>query len=179
MPNKIWLHRVDELAKLERYFGEYGNFEIDVHFFDESSARQVGKEKPYFDVGGDGVGKSIGLDLAQMLELIVAKNKAFYGNAKHHKNTSKIWVDFKNLDSYNAKPALKELLRIVESSGFGRENIIVESGDFVALKIFKGVGFYTSYYVPYYTQDELKSADTIKAHLEVATSGSVNALSFP
>lgn len=124
--------------------------------------------------------KSIVLDLAQMLELIVAKNKAFYGNAKHHKNTSKIWVDFKNLDSYNAKPALKELLRIVESSGFGRENIIVESGDFVALKVFKGAGFYTSYYVPYYTQDELKSADTIKAHLEnVATSGSVNALSFP
>lgn len=99
MPNKIWLHRVDELAKLERYFGEYGNFEIDVHFFDESSARQVGKEKPYFDVGGDGVGKSIGLDLAQMLELIVAKNKAFYGNAKHHKNTSKIWVYFKNLQT--------------------------------------------------------------------------------
>lgn len=180
VPNKIWLHRVDELAKLERYFGEYGNFEIDVHFFDESSARQVGKEKPYFDVGGDGVEKSIGLDLAQMLELIVAKNKAFYGNAKHHKNTSKIWVDFKNLDSYNAKPALKELLRIVESSGFGRENIIVESRDFVALKVFKGAGFYTSYYVPYYTQDELKSDDTIKAHLEnVATSGSVNALSFP
>lgn len=41
-----------------------------------------------------------------------------------------------NLNSYNAKPALKELLRIVESSGFGRENIIVESGDFVALKAF-------------------------------------------
>ena len=34
--------------------------------------------------------------------------------------------------------------------------------------------------MPYYTQDELKSADTIKTHLEnVATSGSVNALSFP
>ncbi len=179
VPNKIWLHRVDEIAKLERYFGEYGNFEIDVHFFDENLARQVGKEKPYFDVGHDGVEKSIGLDLEQMLEIIVAKNKAFYGNAKNHKNTSKIWVDFKNLDLQNASSALKELRHIVAKTDFGMQNIIVESGDFVALKAFKDAGFYTSYYVPYYTQDELKEADKIKAHLEnVATSGNVNALSF-
>ncbi|MGX2971196.1 phosphoethanolamine transferase [Helicobacter sp. T3_23-1059] len=180
VPNKIWLHRVDEIAKLERYFGEYGNFEIDVHFFDENLVRQVGKEKPYFDVGHDGVEKSIGLDLSEMLEIIVAKNKAFYGNVKNHKNTSKIWVDFKNLDSNNAKSALKELKHIVAKTDFGVQNIIVESGDFVALKAFRDAGFYTSYYVPYYTQDELKSADRIKAHLEnVATSGNVNALSFP
>ena len=180
VPNKIWLHRVDEIAKLERYFGEYGNFEIDVHFFDENLARQVGKEKPYFDVGHDGAETSIGLDLEQMLEIIVAKNKAFYGNAKNHKNTSKIWVDFKNLNLSNAKSALKELKHIVAKTDFGVENIIVESGDFVALKAFRDAGFYTSYYVPYYTQDALKEADKIKAHLSnIATSGSVNALSFP
>lgn len=180
VPNKIWLHRVDEIAKLERYFGEYGNFEIDAHFFSESLARQIGKDKPYFDVGHDGIEKSIGLDLEEMLNLIVAKNKAFYGNAKNHKNTSKIWLDFKNLDSTNAKSALKELSRIVDKSKFLRQNLIVESGNYAELRAFKDAGFYTSYYVPYYTKDELKSSEIIKAHLQkIALSGNVNALSFP
>lgn len=180
VPNKIWLHRVDEIAKLEQYFGEYGNFEIDTHFFSKSLARQVGNENAYFDVGHDGIDKSIGLDLEEMLNLIVAKNKEFYNNAKNHKNTSKVWLDFKNLEQSNAKSALKELSRIADKSKFLRQNLIVESGNYAELKAFKDAGFYTSYYVPYYTQDELKSSDIIKAHLQnIALSGNVNALSFP
>lgn len=180
VPNKIWLHRVDEIAKLERYFGDYGNFEIDVHFFGESLAKQVGNKKAYFDVGHDGIEKSIGLNLEEMLNLIVAKNRAFYGNAKNHTNTSKVWLDFKNLDLSNAKSALKELSRIVDKSKFLRQNLIVESGNYAELKAFKDAGFYTSYYVPYYTKDELKSSEIIKAHLQnIALSGNVNALSFP
>lgn len=37
VPDKIWLHRVDELPKLNDFLHKYRNFEIDVHFLENDS----------------------------------------------------------------------------------------------------------------------------------------------
>ena len=180
-PDKIWLHRTDELKKVEDFYGTYQNFEIDTHFFDENLAQRVGKNEAYFDVGHDGVEHSVGLDLAQMLEFIRQKEAEFKQKAPKIQTNSKIWLDFKNLNAQNSAPALQKLIKIADKAGFKRGDIIVKSGAHEQLRAFRAAGFYTSYYVPYFELGALKKdGEQIAARLRaIAASGAVDALSFP
>lgn len=62
VPSKLWLHQVDEVAKFCDFYDKYYGFEINVHFLDTPV--------PHFDVGHDGLEKSIGLDLDEMFRII-------------------------------------------------------------------------------------------------------------
>lgn len=128
-----------------------------------------------FDVGHDGENHSINLNLDSMIKTLNVLS------IKDSINNHKIWLDFKNLDSNNKYLALNELLKICKQNNYKKENFIIESRDYESLKIFKNAGFYTSYYVTYYSQDDLANRkNKIITHLEsVVNSDSVNALSFP
>ena len=165
-PSKFWLHRVDELDKFEKFKDSYKGFEIDVHFFDDVP-------KPYFDVGHDGKKTSIGLNLEKMLEALT-KNNTF------SPHTLSLWLDFKNLSLENQNKALEELLRLCENLKINPNSIIVESNNYKALSTFKKAGFFTSYYVPYYSKEELEnSREKIIENLKhIVQSGNVSAISF-
>ncbi|MDD6056633.1 MAG: phosphoethanolamine transferase [Helicobacteraceae bacterium] len=161
--SKVWLHASNEIDKFKAYEKKYLNFELDVWFFDG-----------YFDVGHDGKETSIGLNLREMLKAV--KNR----EVGEFKDSTKLWLDFKNLSEENKLESLKELIRICDEFNFKRQNLIIESGNFRALKAFKDSGFFTSYYVPSYKEKELlENKEKIRQELEsVVKSGSVNALSF-
>lgn len=166
VPSKLWLHRVDELAKFEAFKALYQGFEIDVHFFDDVP-------KPYFDVGHDGKKTSIALNLETMLKALVQNNKFL-------PHTLTLWLDFKNLSLQNQNKALEELLRLCKNYKINPHSIIVESNNYEALGKFKQAGFFTSYYMPNYTKEELEnSPEKITKDLKnIVLSGNVSALSF-
>ncbi|EGK8007999.1 phosphoethanolamine transferase [Campylobacter lari] len=164
-PSKIWLHRTNSLDKFEYFKNDYKNFEVDVHFFENEN---------YFDVGHDGKQILIGLDLKDLLKAAVEKDKTTDFQTK-------FWIDFKNLNNKNAKKALSTLLKICKETNFDPKNLIIESSQYTALKVFKDAKLYTSYYIKYYTKEELqKNGNNIRSDIQKAIdSKSFNALSFP
>ncbi len=185
-PDKIWLHRCDEPKKFEDFKDKFANVEIDVHFLND------GKGEGRFDVGHDGAQKSIGLRLEDMLKIITARDmqnlhlQDFNGGGGNNidsiktKNRAKIWLDFKNLDSSNAKSALSILKNLCKTYNIPHQNIIIESSNHEQLGAFKQSGFYTSYYVPYYAKNDLSNnATQIRKHIQnIIDSDNVNAISF-
>lgn len=165
-PDKIWLHRTDDIQKLKDFLPVFANFEIDVHFLYDG-------QEWYFDVGHDGLKDSIHLNLASMLEILHDRDSILGIQ-------SKIWLDFKNLDSKNATKALHTLQNLAAIYHYPLENFIVESPNYEQLGIFKQAGFFTSYYVPYYSKKDLDSkAPQIREHIQsVIDSDNINAISF-
>lgn len=178
VPEKLWLHRVDEIAKLKDFWGKYAGYEIDVHFLTNNPK----KSTPYFDVGHDGLEYSIGLDLAEMFSVA----KTLWIDSLKNPNdttqvfTTKFWIDFKNLDDSNKLLSLKELERLCETYKIPKENLVVESPNYEALRVFKDEGFFTSYYFPYYDMKKLEK-DREKLHnklKEIIATNNINAVSF-
>ncbi|WP_096020502.1 hypothetical protein [Campylobacter lanienae] len=93
---------------------------------------------------------------------------------------ARIWLDFKNLTKENEKSALKELDKICDEIKFNKSNLIIESSNYQSLKPFKQNGYYTSYYVPYYSKDDLSNnKDKIINEInQIIQSGNISALSF-
>ncbi|WP_295701785.1 phosphoethanolamine transferase [uncultured Helicobacter sp.] len=172
-PSKLWLHRVDETQKLIDFKDKYKGFEIDVHF--------LLAPVPHFDVGHDGLESSIGLKLEDMLKLMQDSIKSNGWVEGISDFPYRIWLDFKNLQSTNAASALKVLESLCKTYAIPHSTFIVESGNYEDLGIFKKAGFFTSYYVPYYKQEELKTQkEEVIEHLKaIIKSGNVYALSFP
>ncbi|WP_394954897.1 sulfatase-like hydrolase/transferase [uncultured Helicobacter sp.] len=167
-PEKIWLHRSDDTQKLKDFASVFANFEIDVHFlYDESGW--------YFDVGHDGAKDSIHLKLESMLEILHERDS----HLNRHKG--KIWLDFKNLDSTNATNALQTLQNLATIYDYPPAHFIIESPNYEQLCMFKQAGFFTSYYVPYYSRLDLDSrAPQIREHIQsIIQSDCIQAISFP
>ncbi len=168
VPSRLWLHRVDEVAKFEDFKEKYRGFEIDVHF--------LLNPNPYFDVGHDGADSSIGLNLADMFSRVQKQNMEHLTGDK-----IQLWIDFKNLSEENKQAALLELQRLCLTYEISPSNLIIESRNYKSLDIFKQSGFFTSYYVPYYKTEYLEShAQAIRDEINtIIESGNVSALSFP
>ena len=166
-PDKIWLHRTDDTQKLKDFLSTFANFEIDVHFLRDERGW-------YFDVGHDGAKDSIHLTLESMLEILRVRDS-------HLGIQSRIWLDLKNLDSTNATNALHTLQNLAKTYGYPPANFIIESPNYEQLGIFKQAGFFTSYYVPYYSKTDLDSkALQIREHIQhIIESDHINAISFP
>lgn len=166
-PDKIWLHRTDDTQKLKDFLSTFANFEIDVHFLRDERGW-------YFDVGHDGAKDSIHLTLESMLEILRVRDS-------HLGIQSRIWLDFKNLDSTNATNALHTLQNLAKTYGYPPANFIIESPNYEQLGIFKQAGFFTSYYVSYYSKTDLDSkALQIREHIQhIIESDHINAISFP
>ncbi|OEW68598.1 hypothetical protein AJN61_05605 [Campylobacter sp. BCW_4325] len=165
-PSKIWLHRTNDLKKFNDFKEKYQSFEVDVHYL---------AEKNYFDIGHDGGGESIFLNLKDLLKLAVIRDEEI------RPLQTKLWIDFKNLNEYNMQKSLQTLLGICKETGFNIKNLIVESPNYKFLGIFKSHGFYTSYYLFEITSANLlQNSDQIKKQIQKAIdTDNFNAISFP
>ncbi len=165
-PSKIWLHRTNDLKKFDDFKEKYQGFEVDVYYF---------SEKNYFDIGHDGEKESIALDLKDILELAIIRDK------KIKPLQTRFWIDFKNLNRNNAQKSLQTLLHICKETGFDIKNLIIESPNYDLLGIFKNHGFYTSYYLFDIASENLsEKSELIKKQIQKAiNTNNFDAISFP
>ena len=92
----------------------------------------------------------------------------------------KFWIDFKNLDDSNKELALKTLQNLCKTYQIPIQNLIIESPNYEALRVFKDSGFFTSYYFPYYDMQKLEQ-DRQMLHTQlqnIIKTGNVNYISF-
>lgn len=157
-PEKIWLHRCNSMEKLYEQGDEYPNVEVDVVF----------RKDRRFDVTHD-ADTSFNLSIDSYFSYM-------------DKTDGRIWLDIKNLKAENKEVLLAELDRLVDSYHMEKDELIIESANWKALKLFTYNGYYTSYYVPFDKPRELsdKELDACIAKLQHIVDGkAVCALSFP
>lgn len=88
-----------------------------------------------------------------------------------------MWLDFKNLSAKNSIESEEALSKLIDKYGIYQKNIIIESKDWRALRYYKDSGYQTSYYFPYYREEQLN--DVLKKDVEeILQSGNVNYISF-
>mgnify|MGYP001627852610 CR=1 FL=1 len=121
---KIWAHRVNSLEKLDYTQNKYTGIEVDIVYDTLTHT---------FDVTHPPT-PSVGLNLETYL-------------GKIHKPLG-LWLDFKNLNTSNAKAALNRLQQITEKHNINEKHVIVESQHPKYLQQFEAIGFQTSYYLP-------------------------------
>lgn len=137
--DKVWVHRVNSIQKLNEVKSHYSGIELDIVFE---------KKKHYFDVNHPPA-PSIHLSLLD------------YFKAQTTHPDLKYWLDFKNLRAENKESALQHLDSIAHLLQLNKKNIIVESTRPQFLKKFQESGFLTSYYLPY-NLHELNAKDLKK-----------------
>ena len=159
MPDKLWLHRVNSVEKQKELADKYQGIEFDIVFIKEFNRFENSHDRENLEK----------YDLEkQFSEYAVAKRK------------QKIWLDFKNLDKENMQKALSTLDHLVAHYDINKKNIIIESGNWENLKIFKEDGFMTSYYFTYVKDDKGQNdiqATRLKCN-NIFKSGGVDAISF-
>jgi hypothetical protein len=134
--NKIMVHRVNSIEKLNEVKNKFIGVELDLMYNDTSN---------FFDVNHPPA-PSIDLDLKEYLS---------------QSNTSKdlvYWFDFKNIDESNKEKSLLELNKIVEKLRIPKNKIIVESSFPELIQGFKTEGYKTSYYLPPFLYDKSKDS---------------------
>ncbi|MES2837092.1 MAG: DUF2181 domain-containing protein [Bacteroidota bacterium] len=122
---KIWVHRVNSIEKLDELKADYYGVELDVVFVDSLKK---------FDINHPPE-KSIQLFLEEYLSS-VSQNKTLH-----------FWLDFKNLEAKNQEQAIKNLNFICDSLSLLRNNFIVESSNVSMLNEFLKEGYQISYYL--------------------------------
>ncbi|MBL1233411.1 MAG: hypothetical protein COA31_011885 [Flavobacteriales bacterium] len=122
--NKIWVHRVNSIEKLQEVNSTFSGVELDVVF---NSALNV------FDVNHPPA-ESIGLNLLDYLKSNTESDLNF-------------WLDFKNLSPENASQALERLAFLCAELNISKKQFIVETTQTELLKLFAKSGFQTSYYL--------------------------------
>lgn len=122
--DKIWVHRVNSIEKLQEVNVTFSGVELDVVF---DTTLNV------FDVNHPPA-ESIGLNLLAYLK----SNK---------QNELHFWLDFKNLSPENALQALKRLEFLCAELSILKKQFIVEAIQPELLKLFAKNGFQTSYYL--------------------------------
>ncbi|MGM0932669.1 MAG: hypothetical protein ACQEWD_04420 [Bacteroidota bacterium] len=137
-PEKIWVHRVNSLEKLNEVTPKFGGVELDVVW-----------EGADFDVNHPPA-SSIGLSLDEYLGAL-PKDKELG-----------LWLDYKNLNSLNANISLEKLDLLVRDHNLNKKNIKVESKKPELLGLFRDRGYLTSYYLPQGLdhQDQSKATQT-------------------
>lgn len=93
-----------------------------------------------------------------------------------------LWIDLKNLNEANSRQAESLLTAMLARSGASKEQLIVESRDWKALRHFTQEGYYTSCYLDIPHLDEMSDrerGERLDSIQQIARSGAVEALSFP
>lgn len=156
--DKIWLHRINTIKKLLEFKDEYKNFECDVLFVADSVGFRTGHDTP----------SSESLDL--------------YFDFLGKNSERELWLDLKNLNEANCRQAESCLNDMLLRFGVSKEQLIIESRDWNALRTFTQQGYYTSCYLDIPHIRELSGEeldDKLDSIQEIAGSGAVSAISFP
>lgn len=136
--DKIMIHRVNSIEKLNEVSQKYVGVELDVVYDSISN---------YFDVNHPPA-RSIQLNLKQYL----SKSNSFKDLV--------YWIDFKNLSNSNKEMSLIELNHITASLSIPKKNIIVETTSPEFIEGFESAGYLTSYYLPPYLYSKTKDSLT-------------------
>ncbi len=146
---KKWIHRVNSIERLKIMSEKYSGMEMDIMYDTLKNSFEVyhPPEKPS----------------GFRLDDVLSNTR----NVKAHY----FWLDFKNLGKNTNSSSCSKLLELAKKYDISR-NIIVESSNAEALKIFTDSGFYTSYYIPVFDLDSLSQEETefyykeVNSHLE-------------
>lgn len=122
--DKIWVHRVNSIEKLEKVNNHYIGVELDVVFKIDSLV---------FDI----------YHPPQESKQVYLKD--YFPKSK---TNLQYWLDYKNLTQENAIISSKYLEKLVKENTISPNDIIVESPEIEHLVHFKNKGFRTSYYLP-------------------------------
>lgn len=123
---KVWVHRVNSIEKLEEVSTLFKGVELDVVFLDTSGT---------FDVNHPPA-KSVDLSLFTYLSSIKGVSSHYF------------WLDFKNLTPINKTSSLKQLDSIRGVLNLKKQQFIIESRTPENLDVFIHNGYKTSYYLP-------------------------------
>ena len=129
--DKIWLHRTNTIEKLHEFEDEYKNFECDVLFVPELNDFRTGQDSPSAE--------SLGL----------------YLDCLGRNPERELWIDLKNLTEANCRRAESLLTAMLARTGADKEQLIVESRNWKALRLFTEQGYYTSCYLDIPRLDEM------------------------
>jgi hypothetical protein len=123
---KIWVHRVNSIEKLQEVKNDFFGVELDIVFLDSLNT---------FDVTHP---PEPSIDLS-LFDYMSASN-----STELH-----FWLDFKNLDHKNSEQSAIRLIAICDELGVSKDRVIVESTRINAVNQFKDAGFKVSYYLPW------------------------------
>lgn len=141
--HKTWKKAINTIEQIHQLDSNISGFEVDV-YFDTAKNR--------FEVYHDSARYS-SLDLASILD--VYKSRLL---------TASIWLDFKNLSSFNALPALHSL-SVLRNTYTLQDKLIVESSFPRYLQPFCDNNFFTSYYIPLFNPYRIPKMDLLQ-HLD-------------
>ncbi len=136
-PDKLWLHRVNSLEKMQEKKALYPNFEADIIY------RMEGEKR--FDITHE-ADTTFHLYLEDYLPLLA-------------KGEQRMWLDIKNITAENHSQILVRLDSLLAHHRLSKDRFIVESSNLKALSAFTEKGFYTSYYVPFDKPKRLSDAE--------------------
>jgi len=121
--DKVGVHRVNTLDKLERSLAYFDAIELDLVYIPETNILDV-HHPP---------NPSTGLTLEKYI---------YFLNTKPF-----IWLDIKNLDEQNATLILQKLNNILDQKNYPKDKVLVETRFPEKLELFAKAGYKTSYYL--------------------------------
>lgn len=157
-PDKLWLHRCYSIEKMEEMSQRYDNIEVDL----------VYRGNGVFDVTHD-ADTTFGLHIDPFLDSLGDSDE-------------QMWLDIKNVTLENCEELHEDLDSLCEVFDVDKEQLIVESNNWKALKELTDDKYYTSFYVPFDKPSRLSDEEIeecIDSLQYVADSKCVSALSFP
>jgi len=137
---KLWAHKVYSHKQGNDLLNEFNGLETDIIF---------DIERNIFDIRHNEEGSFKDRSLDDFFYHIKKRKDRFF------------WLDFKNLNKETVGPATKKLNTIIDKYDL-RKNIIVESWNASDLNKLGQTGIFTSYWVPYSTEDSLQKNDLKK-----------------
>ena len=157
-PDKLWLHRCNSIEKMEEMAERYDNIEVDLIY----------RGNGIFDVTHD-ADTTFGLHIDPFFDDL--------GDTDEH-----MWLDIKNITMDNCEEIHEDLDSLCEKFDVEKDQLIVESNDWKALKELTDDDYYTSFYVSFDKPNRLTDEEIdecIDSLQFVADSKCVSALSFP
>ncbi len=125
---KKWRQAVNTIEKVNQLDKRIAGFEMDVYFDTAKKCLEVYHDSSAYS----------SLNITSILRIYRSREL-----------TASIWLDFKNLSSVNAAPALQYISGLRDTYALA-DKLIIESSAAEFLKAFCDSGFFTSYYVPFF-----------------------------
>lgn len=157
-PEKLWLHRCNSIEKMIEKEDRYDNIEVDLIYRGDG----------IFDVTHD-ADTTFGLHVDPFFDDL--------GEGDDH-----MWLDIKNINLDNCEEICDDLDSLCEVYTVEKDQLIIESNNWKALRELTDEDYYTSFYVPFDKPNRLSDEEIdqcIDSLQYIADTKSVCALSFP